>query len=104
MPAGVYGHGGRHRRDSAATSARGRDLLVHAKEIVEAHDPAVDHTRRSELSGALRLGCSGTELPRAVFVLRSRPRVEGNELIDALRGHLSEILTSTHSPDSVMRC
>ena len=44
---------------SFTLTAPGRDLLVHAEEIVEAHDRAVDHMRRSELSGVLRLGCSG---------------------------------------------
>ena len=44
---------------SFTLTAHGRDLLAHADEIVEAHDRAVDHMRRSELSGSVRLGCSG---------------------------------------------
>ena len=43
---------------SFTLTAHGRDLLAHAVEIVEAHDRAVDHMRRSELTGAVRLGCS----------------------------------------------
>ena len=37
----------------------GRDLLAHAEFIVEAHDRAVDHMQRSELSGTVRFGCNG---------------------------------------------
>ena len=49
------------RRDghSLTVTEHGRDLLAHAEKIVEAHDRAVDHMRRSELSGIVRLGCSG---------------------------------------------
>lgn len=43
---------------SVILTAHGRDLLAHTEEILEAYDRAVDHMRRSELRGALRLGCS----------------------------------------------
>ena len=43
---------------SVILTAHGRDLLAHAEEIVEAYDRAVDHMQRSELCGAIRLGCS----------------------------------------------
>ena len=47
------------RRDghSLTLTDHGRELLAHAEEIVEAHDRAVDHLQRSELSGTVRLGC-----------------------------------------------
>lgn len=34
----------------------GRDLLVYAETIIEAHDDAVIHLRRSDLTGVIRLG------------------------------------------------
>ena len=34
----------------------GRDLLLYADRIVSAHDEAVDHLSRSDLSGVVRLG------------------------------------------------
>ena len=43
---------------SVIPTAHGRDLLAHAEEIIEVYDRAVDRMRRSELRGALRLGCS----------------------------------------------
>ena len=42
-------------------------------------------------------GIDPVELPRVVFVLRSRADADGNELIGALEGHLPEILTSAAS-------
>ena len=44
---------------SFTVTTHGRDLLAHAEEIIEAHDRAVDHMQRTELSGSLRLGCNG---------------------------------------------
>ena len=66
---------------SFALTAHGRDLLAHAEEIVEAHDRAVDHMRRSELSGPLRLGCSGavvaSELSQvAIRFRRTHPDID----------------------------
>ncbi len=48
------------RRDgqSFAVTADGLDLLVHAKQIVRAHDLAVDSLHRSPLVGTLCLGCN----------------------------------------------
>ena len=43
---------------SITVTAHGRDLLGHAREIVAAHDRAVDHIRRSELEGKVRVGCN----------------------------------------------
>ena len=57
---------------SFVVTAHGRDLLAHAEEIVEAHDRAVDRMRRSELSGALRLGCSGAVAAEQLFQVASR--------------------------------
>lgn len=37
-------------------TAHGRDLLAHAAKVVDDHDRAVDHMRRSRLHGAVRLG------------------------------------------------
>lgn len=39
-------------------------------------------------------GIAPVDLPRVVFVLRSRADADGDELVGALEGHLSEILTS----------
>ncbi len=48
------------RRDghSVILTAHGRDLLAHARGIVEAHDRAVASMRRSGLAGSIRLGCN----------------------------------------------
>jgi DNA-binding transcriptional LysR family regulator len=48
------------RRDgqSFTLTADGRELLEYADEIVAAHDRAVEHLRRSDLTGTVRLGCN----------------------------------------------
>ena len=57
---------------SFTITAHGRDLLAHAEEIVEAHDRAVDHMQRSELSGSLRLGCNGEVAQSGLYEVTSR--------------------------------
>ena len=59
---------------SFTLTERGRDLLAHAEKIVEAHDRAVDHMRRSEIRGVLRLGCSGAIAPQQLSWVASRFR------------------------------
>ena len=57
---------------SAIPTAHGRELLAHAEEILEAYDRAVDHMRRSELRGTLRLGCSGVVAATGLAAVASR--------------------------------
>lgn len=39
-----------------AATADGRDLLLYAERMIDAHDEAVEHLSRSELEGVIRLG------------------------------------------------
>ena len=57
---------------SLTVTAHGRDLLAYAAEIVEAHDRAVDHLRRSRLSGTVRLGCNGEVAASGLSQVMSR--------------------------------
>ena len=59
---------------SFTLTADGRDLLAHAEEIVKAHDQAVDHMRRSEVIGTVRLGCNGEVAASGLSEVASRFR------------------------------
>ena len=77
---------------SFTITAHGRDLLAHAEEIVEAHDRAVDHMQRSELSGSLRLGCDGEVAQSGLFEVTNRFRRIHPDVDLAIRVRNSRIL------------
>ena len=78
---------------SFTVTAHGRELLIHAEEIVEAHDRAVDRMRRSELSGSLRLGCNAEIALGGLDRLTSRFRRTHPDVDLAIRVHESRILS-----------
>ena len=78
---------------SFTVTAHGRDLLVHAEKIVEAHDQAVDRMRRSELSGALRLGCSGAVAASGLSEVASRFKRTHPDIDLAIRVDESAIIS-----------
>ena len=57
---------------SLAVTAQGRDLMVHAAKIVESHDMAVDHMRRSQLDGRIRLGLPAAVAPDSLLRVARR--------------------------------
>ena len=80
------------RRDghSLTLTVHGRDLLVHAAVIVEAHDRAVDDMRRSDLSGSVRLGCGADGAPDGLWQIASSFRRIHPDVDLAIRMHESE--------------
>ena len=80
---------------SITLTASGRDLLAHAEEIVEAHDRALDHMRRSGLSGVLRLGCSGAVGAEELSELVSRFRRTHPDIDLAIRADASPNISTS---------
>ena len=82
------------RRDghSRTVTEHGRDLLAHAEFIVEAHDRAVDHMRRSELSGTIRFGSNGDVALIGLADVASRFARTHPEIDLAIRVHESLVL------------
>ena len=78
---------------SAIPTAQGRELLAHAEEIVEAYNRAVDHMRRSELSGTLRLGCSGVVAATGLAAVASRFRRTHPDVDFAIRVDMSPAIS-----------
>ena len=78
---------------SFTLTAHGRDLLAHAEEIVEAHDRAVDNIRRSELSGAVRLGCNEEVAASGLSQVAGRFRRTHPDIDLAIRVHDSAFVT-----------
>ena len=78
---------------SVIPTAHGRDLLAHAEEIVEAYDRAVDHMRRSELRGALRLGCSAVVAASGLAVVAGRFRRTYPDIDLAIRVDISPTIS-----------
>ena len=74
---------------SVIPTAHGRDLLAHAEEIVEAYDRAVDHMRRSDLRGALRLGCSAVVAASGLAAVAGRFRRTYPDIDLAIRVDMS---------------
>lgn len=83
----------RREGNSFTVTAHGRDLLAHAEKIVEAHDRAVEHMRRSELSGSLRLGCNAEIALSGLHRLTSRFRRTHPAVDLAIRVNESRILS-----------
>ncbi len=81
---------------SLSVTAPGQDLLAHAERIVGAHDQAVAHMRRSELVGAVRLGCNGEVAASGLSDVASRFRQTHPDIDLAIRIHhsvtISELL------------
>lgn len=77
---------------SFTLTSHGRDLLDHAREIVQAHDRAVDHIRRSELQGAIRLGCNEEVAARGLSEVVSQFRRSHPEIDLAIRVQDSAIV------------
>ena len=83
---------------SVIVTAHGQELLAHAEEVIEAYDRAVDHMRRSELRGAIRLGCSGAVAATGLAAVASRfkrayPDVDLAILVD-MSPRIGEMLDS----------
>ena len=78
---------------SVIPTAQGRDLLAHAEEIVEAYDRAVDHMRRSELRGALRLGCSAVVAASGLAAVAGRFRRTYPDIDLAIRVDMSPTIS-----------
>ena len=78
---------------SVIPTAHGRDLLAHAEEIVEAYDRAVDHMRRSELRGALRLGCSAVVAASGLAAVAGRFRRTYPDIDLAIRVDMSPTIS-----------
>lgn len=78
---------------SVILTAHGRDLLAHAEEILEAYDRAVDHMRRSELRGALRLGSSAVIAASGLAAVVGRFRRTHPDIDLAIRVDMSPTIS-----------
>ncbi len=78
---------------SVIPTAHGRDLLAHAEEILEAYDRAVDHMRRSELRGTLRLGCSAVVAASGLAAVAGRFRRTHPDVDLAIRVDMSPTIS-----------
>ncbi len=80
--------------NSVRPTVDGQELLAHADRIIDAHDAAVDHLQRSDLSGTVRLGCNEEIAAAQLARVASRFARQHPEADLRIRVHDSAVVSS----------